>query len=126
MENNCQDKAHEYEPCDSSFVESPHTVNGLVIPNNELQKFKELYRDYDYTLIKHDDEHYFAYDFISFKQKQSKILSQGIAEINAVKPIYLLSDYSQKSKHQKPAAQKQNEIEKRRAKNKNSRKTHRK
>lgn len=118
---NCQNKAHDYEPCDSSFIENPRTVNGLLIPNNELQNFKELYRGYDYNIIKHDEEYYFAYDFVSLKEKQAKILAQGIAEINSVKPFYL-SSYSQKSKHPKTTAQKQNECKKRRSKNKAARK----
>jgi hypothetical protein len=122
----CQDKAHEYTPCDSSFIGGADfenskdvSISGILIPNNELQKFKDLYFDYDYTLIKHDENHYFAYDFVSFKEKQTKVLAQGIAEINAVKPLtYVAFDYQKKAKHQKPAAQKKNETNKRRNKNK--------
>lgn len=106
---NCQDKAGEYV-----------SVNGLLIQKNELQNFKELYRGYDYTLIKHDEEHYFAHGFV----KQANILAQGIAGITAVKPIYLPYNL-EKSKHPKTAAQKKNKIEKRRKINK-ARKTHRK
>lgn len=127
MENNCQDKAHDYEPCENHLGADVGngkdiSVTGLLVPNNELEKFKELYYGYDYSLIKHDEEHYFAYGFVSFKENKAKILTQELEKMNAVKPVYLPSDYSKKAKHTKTEAQKQNSCEKRRSKNKAARK----